>query len=250
MTVCSVQWTAPAVSADRSAALNPSARLRSSLTNSWNCNRANCRINARNIYKRCIYITARLTWNPKLGDLQRLHQNRAAVFPAQREKFRSETRACMYTWQESKDRCQVITTLTPSDGGLKCLPPDWSKELSNGSSNKPDHMLLDNKYSSSFFFNRPFNFLQKRTCDRLFLDSHSSLKHLQNSHFTLIFNESISSSYTEQRQVQIQLVWSEKGHFIKYPDFAVTWDKWDWWKLPSMLSILVVLCSVDQQIPI
>lgn len=82
MTVSSVQWTAPAFSADRSAALNPSAKLPSSLTNSWNRNRANCRINARNIYKRCIYITARPTWNPKLGDLQRLHQNRAAVFPA------------------------------------------------------------------------------------------------------------------------------------------------------------------------
>lgn len=57
MTVSSVQWTAPAFSADRSATVNPSA---SSLTNSGNHNRANCRINARNIYKCCIYITAGL----------------------------------------------------------------------------------------------------------------------------------------------------------------------------------------------
>lgn len=42
----------------------------------------------------------------------------------------------------------------PSDHNsdfMKCLPPDWPKELSNGSSNKPDHMLLDNKYSISCF---------------------------------------------------------------------------------------------------
>lgn len=70
---------------------------------------------------------------------------------SQRGKSRSETHERMYTRQESKDRRQVITTLTPSNGGLKCLPPDWPKELSNGSSNKPDHMLLDNKYSTSFF---------------------------------------------------------------------------------------------------
>lgn len=159
MTASSGQWTAPALSADRSAALNPSARLPSSLANSWNRNRTNCPINARNIYKRCIHITARPAWNPKLGDLQRLQQNRAAVFPADvlggKNPGQKRTHAhahAMYTRQESKDRCQVITTLTPSHGGLKCLPPDWPKELSNGSSNKPDHMLLDNKYSSSFFF--------------------------------------------------------------------------------------------------
>lgn len=47
------------------------------------------------------------------------------------------------TWIE--DRSQVITTLTSSNSSLKCLPPDWPKRLSNGSSNKPCHMLLGNK---------------------------------------------------------------------------------------------------------
>lgn len=177
MRVSSVQWTAPAFFADRSAALNPSARLRSSLTSSWNRNRANCRINAGNIYNRCIYIyNSQADVKSKAGRSAAKQSRCVPGWCSQREKFRSETHARMYTRQESKDCGQVITTLTPSDGGLKFLPPDWPKELSNGSSNKPDHMLSDNKYSSSFFFHSPpFYILQKRTCDSLFLDPHTAL---------------------------------------------------------------------------
>lgn len=49
---------------------------------------------------------------------------------------------------EIEDCSQVITTLTSSNSSLKCLPPDWPKKLSNGSSNKPRHMLLGNKHKT------------------------------------------------------------------------------------------------------
>lgn len=105
----------------------------------------------------------------------------------------ARTHARTYTRQESKDRSQVITTLTPCDGDPKCLPPDWPKELSNGSSSKPDHMLLDNKYSTSFFFT-PFLCLAEEDMWRsVFIFTQLLKKICKKSHFTPIFNESISS---------------------------------------------------------
>ena len=79
-----------------------------------------------------------------------------------REIFRSETHTHTHTHTHTdthtatEDGSQVITTLTLSNCSWKCLPPDWPKRLSNGSRNKPRHMLLDNKQKNTFFFLLPF----------------------------------------------------------------------------------------------
>lgn len=73
------------------------------------------------------------------------------------EKKIQVRKMCTYahTLQGLEDCSQVIAKLTSSNCSLKCLPPDWLKRLSNGSCNKPCHMLLGNKQKqnkTNFFF--------------------------------------------------------------------------------------------------
>lgn len=147
----SAQRTAPALSADRySYSGNPSLRLRISLANSWNCNCTNCCINTVNMFK---------DWKSVAAKYDSDMKSKAARAPL----FAGKTEPVLFTadilWKEIQvrntrthvhttgigDRSQVITTLTSSNCSLKCLPPDWPKRLSNGSSSKPRHMPLGNK---------------------------------------------------------------------------------------------------------
>lgn len=138
----------------RSCTGNPSFGQKNSLTNSWTCNCTNCCINT---------IRVKSLWQQNTTEDARapffVHaaakQNHAVHewYYIQKKKKIQVRKMCMYahTLQGLEDCSQVITKLTSSNCSLKCLPPDWLKRLSNGSSNKPCHMLLGNKQKNIFF---------------------------------------------------------------------------------------------------
>lgn len=67
------------------------------------------------------------------------------IFRGKKNPGQKDVHVRTHTLQGLEDCSQVIAKLTSPNCSLKCLPPDWLKRLSNGSCNKPCHMLLGNK---------------------------------------------------------------------------------------------------------
>lgn len=137
---------------ERGSTVNPSLRLQNPLTNSWNCNCANFCINAGDIFKDRKACGSKIDTKTESWETYTVRRLCSETEPlcsrlifSEKKKIQvRNTRMHIHT-TGIEDRSQVIKTLTSSNCSLKCLPPDWPKGLSNGSSNKPCHMLLDDK---------------------------------------------------------------------------------------------------------
>lgn len=137
----------------RSCIGNPSFGRKKSLTNSWSCNCTNCCINTTRIFSRSKSAWRQNTTKDAKAPLfagapaaeQSHTQHGWYYIQGEKNPGQKDVHVRTHTLQGLEDCSQVIAKLTSSNCSLKCLPPDWLKRLSNGSCNKPCHMLLGNK---------------------------------------------------------------------------------------------------------